>query len=35
MSLDKKLELLMRLQRGELADTATALPIVEAVPPTA
>jgi hypothetical protein len=35
MSLDEKLELLRRLQRGELADTATALPIVEAVPPTA
>jgi hypothetical protein len=35
LSLDEKLELLRRLQRGELADTATALPIVEAVPPTA
>jgi hypothetical protein len=35
MSLEEKLELLARLQRGELADTASALPIVEAVPPTA
>jgi hypothetical protein len=35
MSLDEKLELLRRLQGGELADTASALPIVEAVPPTA
>jgi hypothetical protein len=33
MSLDEKLELLRRLQRGELSDTASALPIVEAVPP--
>ena len=33
MSLDEKLELLRRLQRGELADTATASPIVEAFPP--
>jgi hypothetical protein len=32
MSLDEKLELLRRLQGGELADTASALPIVEAVP---
>ena len=33
MSLDEKLELLRRLQAGELADTASsALPIVEAVP---
>jgi hypothetical protein len=32
MSLDEKLELLIRLQGGELADTASALPIVEAVP---
>jgi hypothetical protein len=32
MSLEEKLELLRRLQRGELADTASALPIVEAVP---
>jgi hypothetical protein len=32
MSLDEKLELLRRLQRGELADTASAVPIVEAVP---
>jgi hypothetical protein len=31
MSLEEKLELLRRLQRGELADTATAFPIVEAV----
>jgi hypothetical protein len=30
MSLDEKLELLRRLQRGELADTTP--PIVEAVP---
>jgi hypothetical protein len=35
LSLENKLELLRRLQRGELADTASALPIVEAVPPTA
>jgi hypothetical protein len=35
LSLDEKLELLRQLQRGELADTATALPIVEAVSPTA
>jgi len=35
MSLEEKLELLARLQRGELADTASALPIVEAVPPSA
>jgi hypothetical protein len=33
MSLDEKLELLRRLQRGELTDTASALPIVEAAPP--
>jgi hypothetical protein len=32
MSLEEKLELLRRLQGGELADTASALPIVEAVP---
>ena len=32
MSLEEKLELLRRLQRGELADTALALPMVEAVP---
>jgi hypothetical protein len=32
MSLDEKLELLGRLQGGELAETASALPIVEAVP---
>jgi hypothetical protein len=32
MSLDEKLELLRRLQGGEFADTASALPIVEAVP---
>jgi hypothetical protein len=32
MSLEEKLELLRRLQRGELPDTASALPIVEAVP---
>jgi hypothetical protein len=32
MSLEDKLELLRRLQRGELADTGSALPIVEAVP---
>jgi hypothetical protein len=32
MSSDEKLELLRRLQRGDLADTASsALPIVEAV----
>jgi hypothetical protein len=35
MSLDEKLELLRRLQGGEFADTATALPIVEAGPPSA
>jgi hypothetical protein len=33
MSLEEKLELLRRLRRGELADTASALSIVEAVPP--
>jgi hypothetical protein len=33
MSLDEKLELLRRLQRGELADTAFALPMVEAFAP--
>jgi hypothetical protein len=32
MSLEEKLELLRRLQGGELAGTASALPIVEAVP---
>jgi hypothetical protein len=32
MSLDEKLELLRRLYGGELADTASAVPIVEAVP---
>ena len=32
MSLDEKLELLRQLQRGELADTASALPLVEAAP---
>jgi hypothetical protein len=32
MSLEEKLELLGRLQRGELADTASALAIVETVP---
>ena len=32
MSLDEKLELLRRLQGGELAETASALPMVEAVP---
>jgi hypothetical protein len=32
LSLDEKLELLRRLQGGELIDTASALPIVEAVP---
>jgi hypothetical protein len=31
LSLEEKLELLRRLQRGEPADTASALPIVEAV----
>jgi hypothetical protein len=35
MSLDEMLELLRRLQRGELADTGSAFPSVEAVPPTA
>jgi hypothetical protein len=35
MSLEEKLELLRRLQGGELAETASAVPIVEAVPPTA
>jgi hypothetical protein len=34
MSLDEKLELLRRLQGGELADTGSALPIVEAVQPS-
>ena len=34
MSLDEKLQLLGRLRRGELTDTAPATPIVEAVPPT-
>jgi hypothetical protein len=32
-SLDEKLEPLRRLQRGEVADTGSAFPIVEAVPP--
>jgi hypothetical protein len=32
MSLDEKLELLKRLQGGEFAETASALPMVEAVP---
>jgi hypothetical protein len=32
MSLDEKLELLRRLQGAEPADTASALPIVEAAP---
>jgi hypothetical protein len=32
LSLAEKLELLRRLRRGEFADTASALPIVEAVP---
>ena len=32
MSLDEKLELLRRLQGDELADTASALPIVDVVP---
>jgi hypothetical protein len=32
ISLDEKLELLRRLQGGEFADTASAVPIVEAVP---
>jgi hypothetical protein len=31
LSLDEKLELLRRLRRGELADTASAVPRVEAV----
>jgi len=31
----QKLELLRRLQGGELAGTGSAFPIVEAVPPTA
>jgi hypothetical protein len=35
MSLDEKLELLRRLQRGEFADTGSAFPIVEAGPPSA
>jgi hypothetical protein len=35
MSLDEKLEILRRLQRGELADTGSAFPIVEAGPPSA
>jgi hypothetical protein len=35
MSLDEKLELLRRLQGGELADTGSAFPIVEAGPPSA
>jgi hypothetical protein len=33
LSLDEKLELLRRLQEGEFADTASALPVVEASPP--
>jgi hypothetical protein len=33
LSLEEKLELLGRLRAGELADTASAVPIVEAVPP--
>jgi hypothetical protein len=32
MTLEEKLELLRRLQGGELADTASAVPVVEAVP---
>ena len=32
LRLEEKLELLRRLQGGEFADTASALPIVEAVP---
>jgi hypothetical protein len=32
LSLDEKLELLRRLQDGDFADTASALPMVEAVP---
>jgi hypothetical protein len=35
LSLEEKPELLRRLQRGELADTASALPVVEASPPAA
>jgi hypothetical protein len=34
MSLEEKLELLRRFEGGEFADTASAVPIVEAVPPT-
>jgi hypothetical protein len=34
MSLDEKLELLRRLQDGEFASTASALPTIEAVPPS-
>jgi hypothetical protein len=33
MSLDEKIELLRRLQRGELADTPSVSPVVGAVPP--
>jgi hypothetical protein len=32
MSLDEKLELLRRLQGGEFADTASALPLAEIAP---
>jgi hypothetical protein len=34
LSLDEKLELLRRLQDGEFASTASALPTIEAVPPS-
>ena len=35
MTLEEKLELLHRLQRGELDDATAMLPVVEPVPPTA
>ena len=35
MSLDEKLELLRRLQDGEFVSPASALPVVEPVPPPA
>jgi hypothetical protein len=34
LPLEEKLELLRRLQRGEVADTGSAFPIVEARPPS-
>jgi hypothetical protein len=34
LSLEEKLELLRRLQDGEFVSTASALPVLEPVPPT-